>query len=63
MLRLTSMYLGRPRRRARPDTPEPIGSLDGRFWETDRVTVLEGRLPRQRLDEVLVNWWRQSATA
>jgi len=35
---------------------EVVGSLDGRFIETDRVAVREGRVPREdRIDEVFVN--------
>ena len=55
-LGLTTMYLGAADGRASFETPETIGSLDGRFTETDRVTLQEGRVPDPaRTDEVLVN--------
>jgi len=55
-LGLTSMYVGGPDGRAEPDTPEPIGSLDGRYVETDRATIIEGRFADPaRIDEVVVN--------
>jgi len=55
-LGLTTMYVAGPDGRAAPDTPEIIGSLEGRFLETDRVTVLQGRVPdADRPDEVIVN--------
>lgn len=55
-LGLNSMYLAAEGGRPQPDTPEVIGSLDGRYTETDRLTLLRGRLPDpDRPDEVLVN--------
>jgi len=47
------------RGRARTDIPndfETVGSLDGRFFDNDRVSVLAGRLPDpNRVDEVAIN--------
>ena len=39
-LGLTTMYLAGEDRARPPDTPEVIGSFDGRYTETDQVTVL-----------------------
>ena len=55
-LGLTSMYLADDGGRALPDGPEIVGSLDGRYTATDRVTVISGRLADpSRADEVVVN--------
>ena len=54
-LGLNTMYLGDDGR-ASANTPETIGSLDGRYTQTDRVALQAGRLPDpDRVDEVLVN--------
>jgi len=53
---LNSMYLAAEGGQVQPDSPEVIGSLDGRYTATDRLTLLRGRLPDpDRPDEVLVN--------
>jgi hypothetical protein len=55
-LGLNSMYLAAEGGRVQPDSPEVIGSLDGRYTATDRLTLLRGRLPDpDRPDDVLVN--------
>lgn len=53
---LNSAYLAADGGGVQPDSPEVIGSLDGRYTATDRLALLEGRIPEpDRPDEVLVN--------
>lgn len=60
---LETIFLGTNDGRVSPVGAEVLGSVDGRFLDSDRVALTAGRLPqRQALDEVFLNESAAAAT-